>query len=180
MPAIDAVENLEPLAVRQPLARQMRTTYARTDIDAPAPQEMGALVVGDPGGGNLSLQGAREEAFAVATVLRRHGIRVEAYIGSGDSPPTEGARSATRLDVLAKVLTGRYDLIHYAGHGVFDPEAPEMSGWLFAEWPAHRARADPDVSSAMAGDGQRMLVSRKAGHRPHRYDRHAAGTRPRG
>jgi hypothetical protein len=132
MPATDG-ENLEPLAVRQPLARQMRTTYARTDIDAPAPQEMRALVIGDPGGGNLSLIGAREEAVAVAAVLKRHGLRVEAYIGSADSPPTEEARPATRLDVLAKVLTGRYDLIHYAGHGVFDPESPELSGWLFAD-----------------------------------------------
>jgi CHAT domain-containing protein len=132
MPATDG-ENLEPLAVRQPLARQMRTTYARTDIDAPAPQEMRALVIGDPGGGKLSLIGAREEAVAVAAVLKRHAIRVEAYIGSADSPPTEGARPATRLDVLAKVLTGRYDLIHYAGHGVFDPESPELSGWLFAD-----------------------------------------------
>jgi hypothetical protein len=133
MPATDAGENLEPLAVRQPLARQMRTTYARTDIDAPAPQEMRALVIGDPGGGNLSLNGAREEAVAVAAVLKRHGIRVEAYIGNADSPPTEEARPATRLDVLVKVLTGRYDLIHYAGHGVFDPGKPELSGWLFAD-----------------------------------------------
>jgi hypothetical protein len=133
MPATEAGENLEPLAVRQPLARQMRTTYARTDIDAPAPQEMRALVIGDPGGGDLSLTGAREEAVAVAAVLTRHGIRVEAYIGSADSPPTEEARPATRLDVLSKVLTGRYDLIHYAGHGVFDPKKPELSGWLFAD-----------------------------------------------
>ncbi|MGR6963468.1 CHAT domain-containing protein [Geodermatophilus sp. URMC 61] len=133
MPATEAGENLEPLAVRQPLARQMRTTYARTDIDAPAPQEMRALVIGDPGDGDLSLNGAREEAVAVADVLKRHGIRVEAYIGSADSPPTAESRPATRLDVLAKVLTGRYDLIHYAGHGVFDPVKPELSGWLFAD-----------------------------------------------
>ena len=133
VPATEGAENLEPLAVRQPLARQMRTTYARTDIDAPAPQEMRALVIGDPCGGNLSLAGAREEAVAVAAVLKRHGIRVEAFIGSADSPPTEEARPATRIDVLAKVLTGRYDLIHYAGHGVFDPEKPELSGWLFAD-----------------------------------------------
>ncbi|MGR7023085.1 CHAT domain-containing protein [Geodermatophilus sp. URMC 62] len=91
------------------------------------------LVIGDPGGGTLSLSGAREEAVAVATVLKRHGIRVEAYIGSAGSAPTQDARPATRLDVLAKVLTGRYDLIHYAGHGAFDPESPEMSGWLFAD-----------------------------------------------
>src|SRR3712207_7077027 len=133
MPATEGAENLEPLAVRQPLARQMRTTYARTDIDAPAPQEMRALVIGDPCGGNLSLAGAREEAVAVAAVLKRHGIRVEAFIGSADSAPTEEARPATRIDVLAKVLTGRYDLIHYAGHGVLDPEKPALSGRVFAD-----------------------------------------------
>src|SRR3712207_8905320 len=74
---------------------------------------MRALVIGDPCGGDLSLAGAREEAVAVAAVLKRHGIRVEAFIGSADSSPPEEARPATRLDVLAKVLTGRYDLIHY-------------------------------------------------------------------
>jgi CHAT domain-containing protein len=133
MPAApDAKETAEPLAVAQCFARQMRTSYARTDIDAPAPQEMHALVIGDPGSGRLSLKGARAEAMAVADVLGRHGITVEAYIGSADSPQ-DGVLPATRLDVLAKVLTGRYDIIHYAGHGVFDPRTPELSGWLFAD-----------------------------------------------
>ena len=128
-----ARDSREPLAVAQCFSRQMRTSYARTDIDAPAPQEMHALVIGDPGSGELSLKGARAEAVAVAEVLKAHDITVEAYIGSADSPPTAGALPATRLDVLAKVLTGRYDIIHYAGHGVFDPGDPEQSGWLFAD-----------------------------------------------
>ena len=129
----DARETGEPLAVAQCFARQMRTSYARTDIDAPAPQEMHALVIGDPGAGALSLPGARAEAVAVAEVLTRHGINVEAYIGCADTPLEDGTLPATRLDVLAKVLTGRYDIIHYAGHGVFDPAEPELSGWLFSD-----------------------------------------------
>lgn len=134
MPASpDARETGEPLAVGQCFARQMRTSYARTDIDAPAPQEMHALVIGDPGAGELGLPGARAEAVAVAEVLTRHGINVEAYIGCADAPLADGTLPATRLDVLAKVLTGRYDVIHYAGHGVFDPAEPELSGWLFSD-----------------------------------------------
>jgi hypothetical protein len=30
-------------------------------------------------------------------------------------------------------LTQHYDVVHYAGHGVFDPGRPELSGWLFAD-----------------------------------------------
>jgi hypothetical protein len=130
--AAGANEPDTPLAVQQCLARQMRTSYARTDVDAPAPEEMRALVIGDPGAGPLSLPGARAEALAVMQMLSRHGIEVDAYVGAGADAP-DGSRPATRLDVLAKVLTGRYDIVHYTGHGVFDPQAPELSGWLFAD-----------------------------------------------
>ena len=28
-------------------------------------------------------------------------------------------------------MHGNYDLLHYAGHGDFDPDAPDQVGWLF-------------------------------------------------
>jgi CHAT domain-containing protein len=96
---------------------------------------MRALVVGDPGDTNRgqSLPEARIEAAAVAGVLREHKIEVDLFIGCPGSLPTPGARFATRLDVLAKMLSRNYHIIHYAGHGVFEPERPELSGWLFAD-----------------------------------------------
>jgi CHAT domain-containing protein len=125
----------EPLAIRQCLARQMRTTYARTDVDEPSVEGMKALVVGDPGdpARGQALPHARTEAVAVAAVLRKHKIEPDLLIGAPGTLPTTGARFATRLDVLARMLTGNYDIVHYSGHGVFDPAHPELSGWLFAD-----------------------------------------------
>jgi CHAT domain-containing protein len=34
--------------------------------------------------------------------------------------------------VLSLLLDGDFDLVHYAGHGDFDPEQPTRVGWVFA------------------------------------------------
>jgi hypothetical protein len=34
--------------------------------------------------------------------------------------------------VLALLLRGDFDLVHYAGHGDFDEQEPDRVGWLFA------------------------------------------------
>lgn len=125
----------EPLAIQQCLSRQMRTTYARTDLEESPVEEMRALVIGDPGdpGSGMSLPEAREEAADVADLLRDHKIDVDLFIGAPGSQLTPSARFATRLDVLAKMHNRNYHIIHYAGHGVFAPNNPELSGWLFAD-----------------------------------------------
>ena len=125
----------EPLAVRQPLSRQLRTTYARTDVHSSLGEQPRALVIGDPGSqaAGQNLNGARKEAVAVADVLRGAGFVVDALIGAPDGEPVRGARPATRLDVLSRLLTKRFELVHYCGHGVYDPKKPELSGWLFAD-----------------------------------------------
>jgi hypothetical protein len=123
----------EPLAVRQPLSRQLRTTYARADVHSSLGERPRALVVGDPGSKDARLAGARQEAVAVADVLRAAGFTVDALIGAPDTEQVPGARRATRLDVLSHLLTRRFELVHYCGHGVFDPDKPELSGWLFAD-----------------------------------------------
>lgn len=125
----------EPLAIQQCLSRQMRTSYARTDPEESSAEGMRALVIGDPGDPNRdqSLPQARIEAVTVARVLRDHKIEVDLFIGSPGSIPTSDVRFATRLDVLAKMHSRNYHIIHYAGHGVFDPDRPELSGWLFAD-----------------------------------------------
>lgn len=128
-------DGCEPLAVRQCLARQMRTTYARTDLDTASTHEHRALVIGDPGGPEpgMGLGAARAEAVEVADRLRASGIQVDALIGDGGTPPPEGAKPAVLLDALARLLTGRYDIVHFSGHGSFVPDRPELSGWVFAD-----------------------------------------------
>jgi pimeloyl-ACP methyl ester carboxylesterase len=128
----------EPLAVRRRLARQLRTTYSPAPLPPQRPGErISALVIGDPGdpAKGEDLPGARNEAFRVKELLEASGVDVEARIGA---PTLErqgrlrGVKPADRLEVLSLLLRGGFHLVHYAGHGDFDPEHPNRVGWLFA------------------------------------------------
>jgi hypothetical protein len=128
-----------PLAVQTRLARQLRTTYSPPPM--PPRRRVGAfraLVVGDPGDPEEGedLPGARNEALKVKELLEgRDDVLVEARIGAPSVPREgrlRGVRPAERLEVLSLLLRGGFDLVHYAGHGDFDPQHPERAGWLFA------------------------------------------------
>ena len=56
---------------------------------------------------------------------------------SGSSGPTE----ATRTRVLEHLMMRRYDVLHFAGHCVFDKENPALSGWLFHKGKGQRLSA---------------------------------------
>jgi pimeloyl-ACP methyl ester carboxylesterase len=126
-----------PLGATAVVSRQLRTAYSAP----PAPQMRDgrihrALVVGDPGDPDEghSLAGARREAQEVAALLRTHGLDVTELIGAPDAlgnGPLPGVRPASRLEVLRLLLDGGFDLLHYAGHGDFDPQHPERVGWVF-------------------------------------------------
>jgi hypothetical protein len=130
----------EPLGLHCHLARQLRTTYS----PPPSPEwrsdhPLRALVIGDPGDpaqGN-ALEGARKEALEVKGLLLELGVDVTALVGA---PPPPGQRStlpvppASRLEVLRLLIEGGFDLVHYTGHGTFDPADPAgRAGWLFAD-----------------------------------------------
>jgi CHAT domain-containing protein len=125
------------LSLECQVARQLRTTYSPPPtVERRQAGPLKALVVGDPGNPRVgdSLPGARTEAFAVAEQLERKGVKVTLMVGA-PSVAREGrlrdVRAASRVAVLHELMQGGYDLLHYAGHGDFDPEHPESTGWLF-------------------------------------------------
>jgi CHAT domain-containing protein len=72
----------------------------------------------------------------VRTVLTAMNVDVVTMIGAPSAPrqADEGnIHAASRFDVLAELMKGEYDILHYAGHGTFDPDDPTRSGWLFDE-----------------------------------------------
>jgi tetratricopeptide (TPR) repeat protein len=120
---------VEPFAVRAGLIRQFKTSDYR-----PSPQparERRALVVGAP---KLSkptalpdLPGAREEALRVAEVLSRNGYKGwggESVVALTDAEP---------LDIVGKLFSREYKILHLAGHGLYNKENPDESGMVLDE-----------------------------------------------
>lgn len=125
----------EPLAVARPVARQLRTFYSPRPFDLAGTRGLKALVIGDPGGLGLALPEARKEAQAVAKTLGECGVESLLLLG----PPEEGTGAgevagvlpADLFEVVVKLLTGEFDIVHYSGHATFDPAAPDRAGWAF-------------------------------------------------
>ena len=132
--AYDNAQTIVPLAVRTPVARQLRTSYAAVAGEDLESAELRALVIGDPGDPlhGHGLPAAREEAKEVQKVLLEHGFQVRLFLGMRGTD-ADGAEPATQLNVLKELLGRKYHVIHYAGHGAFDPEKPRRTGWLFAD-----------------------------------------------
>ena len=74
-------------------------------------------------------------------------IEVVERIGAGECDP---------IEILALLLTGNFDIVHYAGHGDYNAKSPEASGWIFgantvlAAQDIFRARAVPRMVFANA------------------------------
>ena len=126
-----------PLAVDLPLARQLRTQYSPSPLPPRPPRNsLRALVIGDPGdpAKGEDLPGARREALRVVELLKSRDVDVVARIGAPSAPregELAGVKPADRIEVLGLLLDGGFDLLHYSGHGDFDPDDPRRAGWLF-------------------------------------------------
>lgn len=131
-----------PLATTRPLSRQLRTEYAPAPtFDTVEDTPLRILIVGDPGDPETgwSLDGAREEALLVLETMRglaASGIALDvtALIGAPNASrrgKLADIPAAGRLDVLARLMGERWDILHYCGHGDFDPRHPERAGWVF-------------------------------------------------
>jgi hypothetical protein len=117
------------------LTRQFRTILSSTPgIAPPVNKSLRFLVIADPANDKIetALPEALNEGEAVVSLLNKFkdqfsktgelDITVESRIGAYECKPVE---------ILALILNETFDVIHYAGHGIFDKERPNRSGWLF-------------------------------------------------
>ena len=124
------------LGLARPVARQLRTSLSPSSAQiSTARGPLRALIIGDPGDPERgeSLPGARAEALAMEALLK--ALKVEVKLLLGTQGHSEGREPATRSSVI-DLLSRRsppYDILHYCGHGIFDPADPSESGWLFAD-----------------------------------------------
>jgi hypothetical protein len=132
-------QTYEPIGLLRPIARQLRTQYSEaiTLGGGPKARPINALVIGDPGDPDegLDLVHARIEAREIArhlSDLSGKGLNIDVQLLIGAPNYTDrGVPPATRFEVLRRLLQGDVDLVHYSGHGDFDPDDPSRSGWLF-------------------------------------------------
>jgi hypothetical protein len=94
---------------------------ARFDADRRKQKELGVLLIANPTG---DLPGAELERERIAAILGRSAaLRVTEVAGD----------AATLARVTAEFESGRFDVIHYAGHAFFDPRHPGESGLVLAD-----------------------------------------------
>jgi CHAT domain-containing protein len=110
-------------ALRPALAGGMSRRYAASELslarfsaERRRDARLRVLLVADPTG---DLPGAALEGERIEAILRPRAA-AELVLVSG--------RAATRARLLAEFSSGHYDLLHYAGHGFFDPVATARSG----------------------------------------------------
>ncbi|NOQ45659.1 MAG: CHAT domain-containing protein, partial [Desulfobulbaceae bacterium] len=107
-------EGDEALAIKSGMIRQLAT---QNIIPTNICTDLNALVVGDPFSGQNSLfpdlPGARDEAREVAHVLERNRVQVEDLL-----------IQETGAKILTRLMTGKFGILHLAGHGVVNFELP--------------------------------------------------------
>jgi pimeloyl-ACP methyl ester carboxylesterase len=120
------------LSTGRSLTRQLRTKFAPLPEPPPPPtRTLRVLVVADPAE-DARLPGAEEEGVEVADLFERFN---KLYPESGNVVEVTrlfGPREATRPNVLGHLMLRSYDILHFAGHCVYDKEDPPASGWIFS------------------------------------------------
>ena len=111
------------------LTRQLRTNFA----PLPEPpmltsRALRVLVIADPAE-DAPLPGAQEEGEAVAAIFEEFGREPSREV---EVVRLFGPAQATRATVLDQLVNHRFDVLHFAGHCLFDANEPANSGWLFS------------------------------------------------
>lgn len=122
------------LGTSRGFTRQLRTIYAPPPEPPPPTQRhLRVLVVADPAE-DAHLPGAEEEGVTVADLFEQFNI-IHAHSATKNRVEVVrlfGPREATRTTVLRHLMLRTYDVLHFAGHCVYDKANPAASGWIFS------------------------------------------------
>ncbi|HET6979562.1 MAG TPA: CHAT domain-containing protein [Pyrinomonadaceae bacterium] len=111
--------------------RQLRTTFAPTPEPPPPPRRLlRVLVVADPQE-EARLPGAEQEGRDVAELFNSFNDVWQLPDNRVEVVTLFGPNEATRNAVLFHLTRRHYDILHFAGHCMFDKNDPPSSGWIF-------------------------------------------------
>jgi pimeloyl-ACP methyl ester carboxylesterase len=122
------------LGTSRGLTRQLRTTFAPPPEPPPPPRKvLRVLVVADPAEDN-HLPGAEQEGLEVAELFEAFNRVYAQGPNRVEVVRLFGPHDATRTNVLRHLLmkTEPYDVLHYAGHCIYDEADQAASGWVFS------------------------------------------------
>ncbi|HEX8922731.1 MAG TPA: CHAT domain-containing protein [Pyrinomonadaceae bacterium] len=122
------------LGTSRGFTRQLRTTFAPPPEPPPPPQHiLRVLVVADPAE-DAHLPGAQEEGVMVADLFESYNALYQENLSQTrvEVKRLFGPIEATRTNVLRELMIRPYDVLHFAGHCVFEwDKDPALSGWIF-------------------------------------------------
>lgn len=119
------------LGTSRGFTRQLRTTFAPPPEPPPPPRRvLRVLVVADPAA-DAPLPGARQEGEEVAALFESYNAVWKNSPGRVEVVRLIGP-AATRTTVLSRLMLHTFDVLHFAGHCVYDAADPAASGWIFS------------------------------------------------
>lgn len=113
-------EKQKPIAVRCGMLRQLAVTNYRNNITSNVAKYT-AFVVGDTKSDLPELPGAQKEATEVNTIFNNNGFNTT-FLSQAD--PSE---------IITALFETDYQILHLAGHGVYDPNDIQSSGMVLGE-----------------------------------------------
>jgi hypothetical protein len=123
------------LGTSRGFTRQLRTTFAPPPEPPPPPKYiLRVLVVADPAE-DAHLPGAQEEGVLVADLFESFNVFNQKNLSQTrvEVKRLFGPIEATRTNVLREMMIRPYDVLHFAGHCVFQWGGdPTLSGWIFS------------------------------------------------
>jgi hypothetical protein len=132
-PSADFVHSDKYLGTTRGLTRQLPFMSSMLPEPPPPPRRvLRVLVVADPAE-DARLPGAEAEGLAVANVFESfnavHGAKSKNRV---EVVKLLGPLEATRTTLLRELMLRNYDVLHFAGHCIYDELDPAASGWLFS------------------------------------------------
>jgi len=120
------------LGTSRGLTRQLRTAFAPPPEPPPPPtRTLRVLIVADPAE-DAHLPGAEEEGFALEELFRKFNAQFMETTGNHiEIVRLSGPYQAKRTTVLRHLMLRTYDVLHFAGHCIYDAAEPIRSGWIF-------------------------------------------------
>ena len=121
------------LGTSRGFTRQLRTTFAPPpEPPPPRYRRLRVLVVADPAR-DAHLPGAELEGTEVADLFERFNTVHERTPNRVEVLRLFGPAEAKLTNVLREIMRRSYDVMHFAGHCVYDKANPAASGWIFSD-----------------------------------------------